>query len=112
MTNTYMLNGEDTLEQMIASVDDGLYAVNFDGGQVDITSGKFVFSANEAYLIKNGKISHPVKGATLIGSGDEALKKISMVANDLNLIAVLVFVVKTDKACQSALGNPVLKLMN
>jgi predicted Zn-dependent protease len=62
MTNTYMLNGEDTLEQMIASVDDGLYAVNFDGGQVDITSGKFVFSANEAYLIKNGKISHPVKG--------------------------------------------------
>ncbi|VVM25968.1 TldD protein, part of TldE/TldD proteolytic complex [uncultured Gammaproteobacteria bacterium] len=61
MTNTYMLNGEDTLEQMIASVDDGLYAVNFDGGQVDITSGKFVFSANEAYLIKNGKISHPVK---------------------------------------------------
>jgi predicted Zn-dependent protease len=60
-------------------------AVNFDGGQVDITSGKFVFSANEAYLIKNGKISHPVKGATLIGSGDEALKKISMVANDLKL---------------------------
>ncbi|VVM18403.1 TldD protein, part of TldE/TldD proteolytic complex [uncultured Gammaproteobacteria bacterium] len=112
MTNTYMLNGEDTLEQMIASVDDGLYAVNFDGGQVDITSGKFVFSANEAYLIKNGKISHPVKGATLIGSGDEALKKISMVANDLKLIAVLAFVAKTDKACQSALGNPVLKLMN
>jgi TldD protein len=85
MTNTYMLNGEDTLEQMIASVDDGLYAVNFDGGQVDITSGKFVFSANEAYLIKNGKITTPVKGATLIGSGDEALKKISMVANDLKL---------------------------
>ena len=85
MTNTYMLNGEDKFEDMISSVDDGIYAKNFDGGQVDITSGKFVFSANEAYLIKNGKITTPIKGATLIGSGDEVLHQISMVGDDLKL---------------------------
>ena len=85
MTNTYMLNGEDKFEDMISSVEDGIYAKNFDGGQVDITSGKFVFSANEAYLVKNGKITTPIKGATLIGSGDEVLHQISMVGDDLKL---------------------------
>ncbi len=110
MTNTYMLNGEDTLEEMIASVDDGLYAVNFDGGQVDITSGKFVFSANEAYLIKNGKITTPVKGATLIGSGDEALKKISMVANDLKLDSGVGVCGKDGQSVPVGVGQPSLKI--
>src|SRR6201994_681661 len=80
MTNTYMLNGEDMPEDIIKSVKRGLYAVNFGGGQVDITNGKFVFSASEAYLIEDGKVTSPVKGATLIGNGPEALKYVSMVA--------------------------------
>mgnify|MGYP003957097417 CR=1 FL=1 len=110
MTNTYMLNGKDKLEEMIASVDDGLYAVNFDGGQVDITSGKFVFSANEAYLIKNGKITAPVKGATLIGSGDEVLKKISMVANDLRLDSGIGVCGKEGQSVPVGVGQPSLKI--
>jgi TldD protein len=110
MTNTYMLNGKDSLEEMIASVDDGLYAVNFDGGQVDITSGKFVFSANEAYLIKNGKITTPVKGATLIGSGDEVLKKISMVANDLKLDSGVGVCGKDGQSVPVGVGQPSLKI--
>ncbi len=110
MTNTYMLNGKDSLEAMIASVDDGLYAVNFDGGQVDITSGKFVFSANEAYLIKNGKITTPVKGATLIGSGDEVLKKISMVANDLKLDSGVGVCGKDGQSVPVGVGQPSLKI--
>ncbi len=77
MTNTYMLNGEDMPEDIIKSVSRGLYAVNFGGGQVDITNGKFVFSASEAYLIEDGKVTRPVKGATLIGNGPEALKYVS-----------------------------------
>ncbi len=85
MTNTYMLNGEDMPEDIIKSVKRGLYAVNFGGGQVDITNGKFVFSASEAYLIEDGKVTRPVKGATLIGNGPEALKYVSMVGNDLAL---------------------------
>lgn len=110
MTNTYMLNGKDSLEDIIASVDDGLYAVNFDGGQVDITSGKFVFSANEAYLIKNGKITTPVKGATLIGSGDEVLKKISMVANDLKLDSGVGVCGKDGQSVPVGVGQPSLKI--
>lgn len=85
MTNTYMLAGETSPEEIIASVKNGLYAPNFGGGQVDITSGKFVFSTSEAYLIENGKITRPVKGATLIGSGIEAMQQVSMVGNDLKL---------------------------
>ena len=85
MTNTYMLAGPHAPGEIIASVDKGLYAPNFGGGQVDITSGKFVFSASEAYLIENGKVTTPVKGAMLIGDGPEALHKISMVGNDLQL---------------------------
>ncbi len=110
MTNTYMLNGKDTLDEMIASVDDGIYAVNFDGGQVDITSGKFVFSANEAYLIKNGKITVPVKGITLIGSGDEALKKISMVANDLKFDSGVGVCGKDGQSLPVGVGQPSLKI--
>ncbi len=85
MTNTYMLAGPHDPEEIIASVDKGLYAVNFGGGQVDITSGKFVFSASEAYLIENGKVTAPVKGATLIGNGPDVLKRVSMLGNDLQL---------------------------
>ncbi len=110
MTNTYMLNGQDSVDEMIASVDDGIYALNFDGGQVDITSGKFVFSANEAYLIKNGKISHPVKGATLIGSGDEVLKKISMVGGDLKLDGGIGVCGKDGQSVPVGVGQPSLKI--
>jgi TldD protein len=85
MTNTIMLPGANTTEEMIGSVKRGLYAVNFGGGQVDITSGKFVFSASEAYLIENGKIGAPVKGATLIGNGPDALTKVTMIGSDLAL---------------------------
>ena len=85
MTNTYMLAGNYDPQEIIASVDKGIYAVNFGGGQVDITSGKFVFSASEAYLIENGKVTRPVKGATLIGNGPEVMQKISMLGNDLQL---------------------------
>lgn len=85
MTNTFMLPGDSTPEEIIASVPRGLYAVSFGGGQVDITSGKFVFSASEAYLIEDGKVARPVKGATLIGNGPEVLTRISMVGNDLKL---------------------------
>ncbi len=110
MTNTYMLNGQDSLEDMIASVDEGIYALNFDGGQVDITSGKFVFSANEAYLIKNGKITHPVKGVTLTGSGDKVLKKISMVANDLKLDSGVGVCGKDGQNVPVGVGQPSLKI--
>ncbi|MDB4409756.1 metalloprotease TldD [Gammaproteobacteria bacterium] len=85
MTNTYMLAGETDPQEIIASVNKGIYAVNFGGGQVDITSGKFVFSASEAYLIENGKVTRPVKGATIIGNGPEVLKHVSMLGNDLQL---------------------------
>jgi TldD protein len=85
MTNTYMLAGDKDPKEIIASVKRGLYAVNFGGGQVDITSGKFVFSASEAYLIENGKVGPAVKGATLIGNGPDALTKITMIGNDLAL---------------------------
>jgi TldD protein len=85
MTNTFMLAGEDAPEDVIRSVDRGLYAVSFGGGQVDITNGRFVFSANEAYLIEGGKVGPPLKGATLIGNGAEVLKRISRVAGDLKL---------------------------
>lgn len=85
MTNTYMSNGSNSQSDLISSVKNGIFAVNFGGGQVDITSGKFVFSASEAYLIENGKVTSPIKGASLIGSGSEALLKIKGIANDLKL---------------------------
>jgi len=85
MTNTFMLSGSDDPAEILRSVPRGLYAVNFGGGQVDITSGKFVFSASEAYLIENGKVTRPVKGATLIGNGPDALTRVSRVGNDLKM---------------------------
>ncbi len=85
MTNTYMLNGDKEQAEIIANVQDGIYAVSFGGGEVDITSGKFVFSCTEAYRIEHGKITHPIKGATLIGNGADALTKISMIANNMKL---------------------------
>lgn len=110
MTNTYMLPGDDLPEDIIKSVDKGIYAVNFGGGQVDITSGKFVFSASEAYLIEDGKITAPVKGATLIGSGPEVLKKVSMVGNDLELDSGVGVCGKDGQSVPVGVGQPTLKV--
>ena len=110
MTNTYMLNGEDHFEDMVSSVESGIYAKNFDGGQVDITSGKFVFSANEAYLIKAGKITKPIKGVTLIGSGDEVLHQISMVGNDFKLDPGVGVCGKEGQNIPVGVGQPSLKV--
>jgi TldD protein len=110
MTNTYMLNGKDQFDDMVSSVEDGVYAKNFDGGQVDITSGRFVFSANEAYLIKDGKITTPIKGATLIGAGDEVLHQISMVGNDLNLDPGIGTCGKEGQSVPVGVGQPSLKV--
>jgi TldD protein len=110
MTNTYMLPGKSTPEEIISSVKRGLYAVNFGGGQVDITSGKFVFSASEAYLIEDGKIGRAVKGATLIGNGPEALTKISMVGNDLQLDQGVGVCGKDGQSVPVGVGQPTLKI--
>ena len=110
MTNTYMLNGEDMPEDIIKSVKRGLYAVNFGGGQVDITNGKFVFSASEAYLIEDGKVTRPVKGATLVGNGPEALKYVSMVGNDLALDEGIGTCGKAGQSVPVGVGMPTVKL--
>ena len=110
MTNTYMLGGKSTPQEIIESVDYGLYAPNFGGGQVDITSGKFVFSTSEAYLIEKGKITKPVKGATLIGSGIEAMQQISMVGNDLALDKGVGVCGKDGQSVPVGVGQPTLKL--
>ena len=110
MTNTYMLPGPHDPGEIIASVDKGLYAVNFGGGQVDITSGKFVFSASEAYLIENGKVTAPVKGATLIGNGPEVLTQVSMVGNDLKLDSGVGTCGKEGQSVPVGVGQPTLKL--
>ena len=110
MTNTYMLAGPHDPEEIIASVDKGIYAPNFGGGQVDITSGKFVFSASEAYLIENGKATTPVKGAMLIGDGPEALHKISMVGNDLELDTGVGTCGKEGQSVPVGVGQPTLKI--
>jgi len=110
MTNTYMLNGEDMPEDIIKSVTRGLYAVNFGGGQVDITNGKFVFSASEAYLIEDGKITRPVKGATLVGNGPEALKYVSMVGNDLALDEGIGTCGKAGQSVPVGVGMPTIRL--
>lgn len=110
MTNTYMLAGEQDPQEIIASVKNGLYAVNFGGGQVDITSGKFVFSASEAYLIENGKVTHPVKGATIIGNGPDALTKISMIGNDLALDQGVGVCGKAGQSVPVGVGQPTLKI--
>ena len=110
MTNTYMLPGEHTQEEIIRSVDKGIFASNFGGGQVDITSGKFVFSASEAYLIENGKITQPIKGATLIGNGPEVMKKVSMVGNDLALDKGVGVCGKDGQSVPVGVGQPSLKI--
>ena len=110
MTNTYMLAGEYAPEEILESVDNGLYAVNFGGGQVDITSGKFVFSASEAYLIENGQITRPVKGATLIGNGPEVLTRVSMVGNDLALDSGIGVCGKDGQSVPVGVGQPTLRV--
>lgn len=110
MTNTYMRAGEHHPGEIISSVQNGLYAVNFGGGQVDITSGKFVFSASEAYLIENGKVTKPVKGATLIGNGPDVLTKVSMVGNDLELDPGVGTCGKEGQSVPVGVGQPTLKI--
>src|SRR5215510_8648167 len=110
MTNTYMLNGDRTREEIIASVKDGIYAVNFGGGQVDITSGKFVFSASEAYMIENGKVGYPVKGATLIGNGPDALTRVAMIGNDMALDTGVGTCGKEGQSVPVGVGQPTLRI--
>ena len=110
MTNTYMRSGPHAPEEIIASVQKGLYAVNFGGGQVDITSGKFVFSASEAYLIENGKIGAPVKGATLIGNGPDVLTRVGMVGNDMRLDGGVGTCGKEGQSVPVGVGQPTLRV--
>ncbi|OYO26606.1 metalloprotease TldD [Janthinobacterium sp. PC23-8] len=110
MTNTYMLGGEQDPGEILASVKNGLYAVNFGGGQVDITNGKFVFSASEAYMIENGKLSYPVKGATLIGNGPDVLNRVSMIGNDMRLDSGVGVCGKEGQSVPVGVGQPTLRL--
>jgi TldD protein len=110
MTNTYMLNGNMPPEEIIKSVKKGLYAANFGGGQVDITSGKFVFSAAEAYMIEDGKITYPVKGATLIGNGPDVLTRVSMIGNDMNLDPGVGTCGKEGQSVPVGVGQPTLRI--
>lgn len=110
MTNTYMLPGQYDKDEIIASVKNGIYAVNFSGGQVDITSGKFVFSTSEAYLIENGKITTPIKGATLIGNGPETMCQVSMVGNDLKFDDGIGTCGKAGQSVPVGIGQPTLKI--
>lgn len=110
MTNTYMLAGDKDPEEILASVKNGLYAVNFGGGQVDITNGKFVFSASEAYMIEDGKITYPVKGATLIGNGPEVLNRVSMIGNDMHLDSGVGVCGKEGQSVPVGVGQPTLRI--
>ena len=110
MTNTYMLGGDSDPGEILASVKNGLYAVNFGGGQVDITNGKFVFSASEAYMIENGKLSYPVKGATLIGNGPDVLNRVSMIGNDMRLDSGVGVCGKEGQSVPVGVGQPTLRL--
>ncbi len=110
MTNTFMLPGESDPEEIISSVDKGVYAVNFGGGSVDITSGRFVFSATEAYLIENGKVTAPIRGATLIGNGPEVMDRVSMVGNDLKLDHGVGVCGKDGQSVPVGVGQPTLKV--
>jgi TldD protein len=110
MTNTYMLGGDKAPEEVLASIKKGLYATNFGGGQVDITSGKFVFSASQAYWVENGKIQYPVKGATLIGNGPEALTRISMIGNDMKLDSGVGVCGKEGQSVPVGVGQPTLRI--
>jgi len=110
MTNTYMLNGDKSPEEIIRSVKHGLYAVNFGGGQVDITSGKFVFSAAEAWMIEDGKLTYPVKGATLIGNGPDVLTRVSMIGNDMALDSGVGTCGKEGQSVPVGVGQPTLRI--
>ncbi|MGE5650802.1 MAG: metalloprotease TldD [Bacillota bacterium] len=110
MTNTYMLGGDKDPQEIIASVKNGLYAVNFGGGQVDITNGKFVFSASEAYMIEDGKVTYPVKGATLIGNGPDVLNRVSMIGNDMSLDSGIGVCGKEGQSVPVGVGQPTLRI--
>jgi TldD protein len=110
MTNTYMLGGDKKPEEIVASIKRGLYATNFGGGQVDITSGKFVFSASEAFWVENGKIQYPVKGATIVGSGPESLKKVTMIGNDMALDSGVGVCGKEGQSVPVGVGQPTLRI--
>ena len=110
MTNTFMLAGDRNPEEIIASVKNGLYAANFGGGQVDITNGKFVFSASEAYVIENGKLAYPVKGATLVGNGPDILKRVTMVGNDMQLDSGVGVCGKEGQSVPVGVGQPTLRI--
>ncbi len=110
MTNTYMLGGDKGRDEIVASIQRGLYATNFGGGQVDITSGKFVFSASEAFWVENGRIQYPVKGATIIGNGPEALKRVTMIGNDMSLDTGVGVCGKEGQSVPVGVGQPTLRI--
>jgi TldD protein len=110
MTNTYMLGGDKRPEEIVASLKRGLYATNFGGGQVDITSGKFVFSMSEAYLIEGGKVTRPIKGATLIGNGPDAMTRVTMIGNDLELDPGVGTCGKDGQSVPVGVGQPTLRI--
>ncbi len=110
MTNTYMLSGSKSAEEIVASIERGVYATNFGGGQVDITSGKFVFSASEAFWVEKGRIQYPVKGATIVGSGPEALKHVTMIGNDMRLDAGVGVCGKDGQSVPVGVGQPTLRI--
>jgi TldD protein len=110
MTNTYMLGGKHEPEEIIASVDKGIYAVQFGGGQVDITNGKFVFSASQAYMIEKGKITRPIKGATIIGNGPDVLTRVTMVGNDMALDSGIGTCGKDGQSVPVGVGQPTIRI--
>ena len=110
MTNTYMLAGGKAPQEIVASMKKGLYATKFGGGQVDITSGKFVFSASQAYWVENGKIQYPVKGATLVGNGPDALTRVTMIGNDLALDSGVGTCGKEGQSVPVGVGQPTLRI--
>src|SRR5690606_5371454 len=110
MTNTYMTAGSHTPEEIISSVKNGIYAVSFGGGQVDITSGKFVFGCTEAYMIENGKVTQPIKGAMLIGNGPDAMHRVSMIGNDMKLDAGIGMCGKAGQGVPVGVGQPHLRM--
>ena len=110
MTNTYMLGGDMAPQEIVASIKRGLYATNFGGGQVDITSGKFVFSASQAYWVENGKIKYPVKGATIVGNGPDALTRVAMIGNDMRLDSGVGTCGKEGQSVPVGVGQPTLRI--
>jgi TldD protein len=110
MTNTYMLAGDKDPDEIVRSVSRGIYATNFGGGQVDITNGKFVFSMAEAYMIENGKVTYPIKGATLIGNGPDALTQVTMIGNDMRLDPGIGTCGKDGQSVPVGVGQPTLRI--